>query len=145
MSLFAGQYLDQETELYYNYFRYYDPAMGHYITFDPLGLDGGLNTYSYVGGNPIRFIDPFGLEKLILLNLNSILNDKLFLPITANSYPDIDGYLLMFGHGSPKKMADDRAGGWVFPNRKIITPKDLVEIVMKDSKWKEGMPVMLMY
>ena len=57
----AGQYYDQEVNLFYNYFRDYDPITGRYIESDPIGLDGGLNTYGYVGGNPLRFIDPYGL------------------------------------------------------------------------------------
>ena len=57
---FAGQYFDAETALHYNYFRYYDPSSGRYVTSDPIGLDGGLNTYGYVYQNPINYFDQNG-------------------------------------------------------------------------------------
>lgn len=56
-----GQYLDSETGHLYNMARDYDPAVGRYVENDPLGLGGGLNTYGYVGGNPISSVDPLGL------------------------------------------------------------------------------------
>ncbi len=58
-----GQQYDEESGLYYNRHRYYDPLQGRYITQDPIGLKGGWNFYQYPL-NPISNIDPLGLETL---------------------------------------------------------------------------------
>lgn len=58
---YPGQYYDKETGLDYNYYRDYDPAVGRYVESDPIGLVGGLNSYTYVHGNPVSLNDPSGL------------------------------------------------------------------------------------
>jgi RHS repeat-associated protein len=57
---FLGQYEDQETGLYYNRHRYYDPRAGQYLNTDPIRLNGGLNLFAYVG-DPLTEIDLLGL------------------------------------------------------------------------------------
>ncbi|MFD9564163.1 putative T7SS-secreted protein [Streptomyces sp. NPDC059994] len=57
---FPGQYFDPETGLHYNYFRYYDPEAGRYLSSDPLGLAPTPNPAAYVH-NPHRWADPLGL------------------------------------------------------------------------------------
>lgn len=58
----AGYYTDGETGLLYCTFRYYDPSTGRWLTRDPIGMEGGINLYGYVGNNPVMGVDPLGLS-----------------------------------------------------------------------------------
>lgn len=57
------QYTGREndgTGLYYYRARYYSPELGRFIQSDPIGLGGGINSYSYVNADPISKVDPTG-------------------------------------------------------------------------------------
>ncbi len=58
---FPGQ-VDDGNGLFYNWHRFYHPASGRYVSADPIGLEGGWNRFAYVGGNPVSFVDPKGLQ-----------------------------------------------------------------------------------
>jgi RHS repeat-associated protein len=71
------QYTGREndgTGLYYYRARYYSPAMGRFISSDPIGLAGGINTYGYVDGNPIGGLDPLGLATVHIWDFHDMRN-----------------------------------------------------------------------
>ncbi len=59
---FPGQQATNASGLFYNYQREYEPAVGRYSQSDPIGLDGGISTFSYVRGGPLGAVDPSGLK-----------------------------------------------------------------------------------
>jgi RHS repeat-associated protein len=67
---------DDGTGLTFYRARYYDPVLKRFIASDPIGLEGGINTYAYVEGNPLSYVDPEGLVRLV--------NDG---SVTVNAYP----------------------------------------------------------
>ena len=66
IAILPGQYYDAETGLHYNWHRYYDPETGRYLTPDPIGLAGGINPFLYAEANPVSYIDPEGLNALLI-------------------------------------------------------------------------------
>jgi RHS repeat-associated protein len=67
---YPGQ-VDDGNGLFYNWHRFYHPASGRYVSADPIGLSGGWNRFAYVGGNPLKFVDPFGLLEVHAIKLPS--------------------------------------------------------------------------
>ena len=72
---YQGQYLDRETGLHYNTFRYYDPDIGRFTQPDPIGLAGGFNLYQYAP-NGLTWIDPWGLDTSPTLPSTIIVKDS---------------------------------------------------------------------
>jgi len=62
-TLFTGRRWDVETAVYSYRIRMYDPRAGMFLQADPTGYTDGMNAYTYVGDNPIRYSDPLGLCK----------------------------------------------------------------------------------
>jgi len=60
--MFTGREYDSEVGLYYYRARFYKPNIGRFLQTDPIRYAAGLNLYTYCGNNPIKFIDPMGLD-----------------------------------------------------------------------------------
>lgn len=94
---YGNSYADAETGWWRMGFRYYDPESGRFPTSDPIGLAGGLNTYSYVYNNPLRYIDPLGL-KVYLTSHNISPSSSwhtalLLIPDNQSSFANRPGFL----------------------------------------------------
>ena len=109
---FQGQYLDRDTGLHYNTFRYYDPDIGRFISPDPIGLNGGINLSSYAP-NPVGWSDALGLAG------NWSIGGQ---PITAPVLPPYDGatthgvFVYLNSNGSIQKIPLQSGGGTAYPN-----------------------------
>uniref|UniRef100_UPI0023ED2E09 RHS repeat-associated core domain-containing protein n=1 Tax=Zooshikella ganghwensis TaxID=202772 RepID=UPI0023ED2E09 len=89
---FPGQYYDPESGLFYNHQRYYDPSLGRYVTSDPVGLQAGLNTFSYVNSNPTNYMDPYGLDAVTTWYFRALAADVATIEPTDAAIPKWVGW-----------------------------------------------------
>ncbi len=122
-----GQQYDEESGLYYNRHRYYDPLQGRYITQDPIGLKGGWIFYQYPL-NPVINVDPQGLVDINLYPESDLIH-------SVADEINIPGVFTIGGHGTPTSIES--------ATRSIMTAKDLAYLIKFDGNYKDGMTVWL--
>ncbi len=140
---FPGQYFDSETGLHYNYFRYYDPSTGRYISSDPIGLAGGLNTYLFANANPINEIDPQGLSSFFFARPSVTPRPLLPRPPAPRPFPGNDpakppgpGWVWQ---GKPGSQPGGKEGNWYNPNTGESLRPDLSHLkpIGRHWDWKD--------
>ena len=88
---FQGQHFDEESGLHYNRHRYYEWGVGRYVSQDPIGLFGGMNYFGYVGGNPLSYADPKGLNPFQYVQLQLLLLNQRYGPAVTALLADLAG------------------------------------------------------
>ena len=128
---FQGQYLDRDTGLHYNTFRYYDPDIGRFISPDPIGLNGGINLSSYAP-NPVSWIDPWGWS---CGNTNKN-KPKFIFDSRAQQYRNTSNGQFV----SPSKLPWPSNDGFVTRSPTIIKPGTIIDRFGKPSGRYAGQP-----
>jgi len=107
--LYAGQYQDTETGLYYLHTRYYDPTTGQFLTRDPLEAQTG-QPYQYAANNPINNTDPSGLLCILGHNTDgSCRGSSTYNWAVENLDP---AYTAINGYYNEWQAAENGCSGW---------------------------------
>ena len=97
------------TRIGISWHRYYDPSTGRYLTPDPIGLDGGINLYSYSFQNPVNYIDPFGLNPgdIFKTRRDAAVDAIRYIQTTKNNWREVE-------YGGWVYKADDCEEGYTY-------------------------------
>ena len=94
---FTGREWDAEVGLYYYRARYFDPALGRFISSDPSGFVDGPNLFAYVGNKPTTYVDPFGLA---LTSVDAAMRNA----IASGNVAEVKALLSVSRHGLSDAM-----------------------------------------
>lgn len=139
---FSTKRHDSATGMIYFGYRFYMPEVKKWLTRDPIGENGGINLYGYVGGNPQNRIDPYGLEKLSMFNPNhkTIGTSDWVANQHVKASPDKSGTLKVYGHYDEYSgtFKDSRSG-----ENERLQPIEMALEILESGLWEPGMPIEL--
>lgn len=136
---FPGQEFDIETGLYHNGFRDYVPGWGRYLQSDPIGLAGGINTYSYALANPVNSIDPSGLQSGLGESNVPYPISRITRTVNFGNTPAHFGLYTVGAEGTPNFVFDAR----VPLAAQALSARELATIIRSDPNYEAGEPVRL--
>ena len=152
--LFNGKELDSETGLYYYGARYYDPKVSIFVNVDPL-VEKTMQPYAYANNNPVRFIDPTGMEgkepPIKGIDFFSDNTGNYFWNLSKNQYEHYqkgkDGRTYFKGFYTPTEKKGPVGNYSIIHNKKELAIRDYVEETFYTDTFKEEIshPITLEY
>jgi RHS repeat-associated protein len=128
---FSTKPYDPQTGLSNFGYRYYNAGLGKWMTRDPLGEAGGINLYGFVGGNPVNWVDLFGLE----VNLNLFNQNEFVLYTSAQNIPSDANFYLIASHGSAQS---------IYFNGRSWTADQFADYLLNNTDYSPGTPIRLL-